>query len=327
MHPSIRVLAFAAGILTGCAAVAQAAAPIDRFPNRPLRLVVPFAPGGTNDFMGRVVAEKLSDRLGQPFVVDNRGGANMVVGSEIVAQSNPDGHTLLIVAAGFAVNPSIRKKLPYDSTRDFAPVGLVGGGPYLLVVHPSVPAKTVSEFIAWVKTKPRQVNYASSGVGSPPHLAAALLNTTAGIDMQHIPYKGGGAVLPDLLAGRVSLFFGSISTLRAHVQSGKVRAIAVTTTARNAAMPEVPTFIESGLAGYEVNGWYGLLVPGKTPRAVVKRLNAELRQALDDKDTRARFAARGIEPEPGTPEEFAALIKSETAKWAKVVRAAGIKPE
>jgi len=145
--------------------------------------------------------------------------------------------------------------------------------------------------------------------------------------MQHIPYKGGGAVLPDLLAGRVSLFFGSISTLRAHVQSGKVRAIAVTTTARNAAMPEVPTFIESGLAGYEVNGWYGLLVPGKTPRAVVKRLNAELRQVLDDKDTRARFAARGIEPEPGTPEEFAALIKSETAKWAKVVRAASIKPE
>lgn len=326
MHTWIRIIGLAAGVLAAFALI-QPPAQAQSFPGRPMRLVVPFAPGGTNDFMGRVVADKLAHRLGQPIIVDNRGGANMVVGSEIVAQSNPDGHTLLIVAAGFAVNPSIRTKLPYDSMRDFAPVGLVGGGPYLLVVHPSVPAKTVTEFIAWVKTKPGQVNYASSGVGSPPHLAAALLNTTAGIDMQHIPYKGGGAVLPDLLAGRVSLFFGSIATLRPHVQSGKVRAIAVTTAARNPAMPEVPTFMESGLANYEVNGWYGLLVPGKTPHGIVKRLNAELRQVLDDKDTRARFAVRGIEPEPGTPEEFAALIKSETAKWAKVVRAAGIKAE
>jgi tripartite-type tricarboxylate transporter receptor subunit TctC len=326
MHTSVRIFAFAAGILAAVA-VSQTPAQAQNFPNRPLRLVVPFAPGGTNDIIGRIVAEKLSDRLGQPVIVDNRGGANMVVGSEIVAQSNADGHTLLIVAAGFAVNPSIRTKLPYDSARDFAPVGLVGGGPYLLVVHPSVPAKTVNEFIAWVKSKPGQVNYASSGVGSPPHLAAELLNTTAGIDMQHIPYKGGGAVLPDLIAGRVSLFFGSIATLRPHVQSGKIRAIAVTTAARNAAMPEVPTFMESGLAGYEVNGWYGLLVPGKTPGAIVKRLNTELRRVLDDKDTRARFAARGIEPAPGMPDEFAALIKNETAKWAKVVRAAGIKQE
>lgn len=306
------------------AGYAQAAA---GYPERPVRLVVPFAPGGTNDVIGRIVAEKLAVRLGQPFVVDNRAGANSVVGSEIVAGANPDGHTLLIVAAGFAINPSLRRKLPYDTVRDFAPIGLVGGGPYLMVVHPSVPAKTVNEFITWVKARPGQVNYASVGVGSPPHLAAELLKITAGIDMQQIPYKGGGAVLPDLIAGRVSMFFGSISTLQPHVQTGKLRAIAVTTVQRATAMPELPTFIEAGLAGYEVNGWYGLLAPGKTPRAIVSRLNAELREVLADADTRQRFQSRGMDPASGTAQEFAALIRSEMAKWAKVIRAAGIKPE
>jgi tripartite-type tricarboxylate transporter receptor subunit TctC len=327
MHPSSRILALVAGMLAACAAISPPAAAQQQFPTRPLRLVVPFAPGGTNDIIGRIVAAKLAERLGQTVVVDNRGGANMVIGSEIVARASPDGHTLLIVAAGFAVNPSIRRKLPYDSARDFTPVGLVGGGPYLLVVHPSVPARTAGELAAWVKSKPGQVNYASSGVGSPPHLAAELFKATAGIDMQHIPYKGGGAVVPDLVAGRVSLFFGSIATLRPHVESGKLRAIAVTTKIRNAAMPEVPTFIESGFPGYEVDGWYGLLAPGKTPQPIIRRLNAELRGILDDPDTRARLAARGIEAAPGTPEEFAALIRNETEKWAKVVRAAGIQPE
>jgi len=326
MHISIRALT-AVSLLAAGAALVQASMPVVVFPNRPVRLVVPFAAGGTNDTLGRIVSEKLGERLGQPFVVDNRGGANMVVGSEIVARATPDGHTLLIVAAGFAVNPSIRRKLPYDSMRDFAPVGLVASGPYLMVVHPSVPAKTVREFIAWVKSRPGQVNYASTGTGSPPHLAAELLKVTAGIDMQHIPYKGGGAVLPDLLAGRVSMFFGSISTLRPHVQAGKLRAIAVTTVKRSSAMPDVPTFIESGLPGYEVAGWYGLLAPGKTPREIVHFLNGELRKALAEPDTRRRFAAHGADPGSGTAEEFGALIRSEITKWAKVVQAAGIKPE
>ena len=196
-----------------------------------------------------------------------------------------------------------------------------------MVINPTVPAKTVGEFTAWAKSKQGQVNYASSGTGSPPHLAAELLKIAAGIDMQHVPYKGGGAVLPDLMAGRVSMFFGSIATLRPHVQTGKLRAIAVTTVQRAAAMPEVPTFIESGLAGYEVNGWYGMLAPGKTPRAIVTQLNTALRQLLEEPDTRTRFASHGMEALPGTPEEFSALIRSEIAKWAKVVRAAGIKPE
>lgn len=308
----------------GVAAYAQSAR---HYPDRPVRLVVPFAPGGTNDVIGRIVGEKLAARLGQPVVVDNRAGANSVLGSEIVARAAPDGHTILIIAAGLAINPSLRKKLPYDTERDFAPIGLVGGGPYLMVVHPSVPAKTVGEFVAWAKTRPGQVNYASVGVGSPPHLAAELLKLIAGIDLNHVPYKGGGAVLPDLIAGRVSLFFGSISTLKPQVDAGKLRAIAVTTAHRASAMPQLPTFIEAGLKGYEVNGWYGLLAPGKTPAAIVNRLNADLRQVLNDPDTRARFLQRGMEPAPGSPQEFAALIRNEIAKWAKVIRAAGIQPE
>ena len=325
MKPGIRMSAlFAALISLSEIATTHGAS---RYPERPVRLVVPFAPGGTNDVMGRIVAERLAARLGQPFVVDNRAGANSVVGSEIVAGAMPDGHTLLIVAAGFAINPSLRRKLPYDTARDFAPVGRVGGGPYLMVVHPSIQARTVKEFVAWAKARPGQVNYASVGVGSPPHLAAELLKMTAAIDLKHIPYKGGGAVLPDLMAGRVSAFFGSISTLKPQVDAGKLRAIAVTTVKRAPAMPDLPTFIESGLEGYEVNGWYGLLAPGRTPAAIVNRLNGELRQVLDEPETRERFLQRGMEPAPGSAQEFGALIRSEIAKWEKVIRAAGIQPE
>ncbi len=317
----------ALGVLACCFVADAAVAQTTGYPSRPVRLVVPFAPSGTNDILGRIVGERLGERFGQPVVIDNRAGANSVVGAEIIAHATPDGYTLLIVSAGFAVNPSIVRVLPYDTGRDFAPIGLVGSGPYLMVVNPAVPAKTVKEFIAWVKSRPGQVNYASVGTGSPPHLAAELLRITANIDMQHVPYKGGSAVLPDLIAGRVSMFFGSIATLQPHVQAGRLRAIAVTTSQRASAMPELPTFIESGLAGYEVNGWYGLLGPGKTPRAIVNRLNAELRHVLAEPDTQARFVANGMDPAAGTADEFAALIRDEIAKWATVVRAAGIKPE
>jgi tripartite-type tricarboxylate transporter receptor subunit TctC len=297
------------------------------YPSRPVRLVVPFAPGGTNDILGRIVADKFSEKLGQPFVADNRGGANTVVGSEIVARATPDGHTLLIVSASIAVNPSLVHKLPYDTKRDFAPIGVVAGGPYLMVVHPAVPARTVNEFIAWAKSQQGKVNYASTGSGSPPHLCAELLKITTGINMQHIPYKGGGAVLPDLIAGRVPMFFGSIATLKAHVDSGRLRAVAMSTTQRAAAMPDVPTFIESGLSGYEVNGWYGLLTTGKTPHELVERLNSTLRQVLTDADTRAQLLKNGLDPAPTSADEFAKLLRTEIIKWAKVVKAAGIKPE
>ena len=317
-----RHCAVVASLLTAITAYAQSPYPI-----RPVRLVVPFAAGGTNDIIGRVVAEKFSEKLRQPFVADNRAGANTVVGSEIVARATPDGHTLLIVSASIAVNPSLVRKLPYDTERDFAPIGNVAGGPYLMVIHPAVPAKSVSEFIAWVKSQQGKVNYASTGSGGPPHLAAELLKITAGIEMQHIPYKGGGAVLPDLIAGRVSMFFGSIATLRPHVESGRLRAVGMSTAQRAAAMPDVPTFMESGLAGYEVNGWYGLLTTSNTPRAIIERLNGTLRQILNDADTRAQFLKNGLDPAPTSADEFARLLRIEIVKWAKVVKAAGIKPE
>lgn len=324
MLVSIRIAVAAAGLVIAVASLAQ---DVSGFPNRPLRLVVPFAPGGTNDSVGRVVADKLAARLGQPVVVDNRAGANSIVGCEIVAKAAPDGYTMVIVAAGFAVNPSLVRKLPYDSLRDFAPIGLVGDGPYLLVIHPSIPAKNLSEFIAWVKARPGQVNYASTGVGSPPHLAAELLRTMAGLDLVHVPYKGGGAVLPDLLSGRIPMFFGSVSTLAPHIKSGKLRGIAVTTPKRSPSIPELPTFIESGLKGYDVTGWYGILGPGKTPRAIVNRINGDLRQVLADPGTQAQLFQRGIDIQPGSPADFAELIQREIPKWAKVLAAAGIKAE
>ena len=329
MPTTIRMVYAAAHVALILLAIGAACAhaQIANYPTRPVRLVVPFAAGGTNDILGRIVADKFSERLGQPFIADNRAGANTVVGSEIVARATPDGHTLLIVSASIAVNPSLVRKLPYDTERDFASIGMVAGGPYLMVIHPAVPAKSVSEFIAWAKSQQGKVNYASTGAGSPPHLAAELLKITAGIDMQHIPYKGGGAVLPDLIAGRVSMFFGSIATLRPHVESGRVRAVGMTTAQRAASMPDVPTFVESGLAGYEVNGWYGLLTTGKTPRAIVERLNSTLRQILTDADTRAQFLKNGLDPAPGTADEFAKLLRTEIVKWGKVVNAAGIKAE
>jgi tripartite-type tricarboxylate transporter receptor subunit TctC len=307
--------------------VSIAQAQVANYPSRPVRLVVPFAAGGTNDILGRIVADKFSERLGQPFIADNRAGANTVVGSEIVARATPDGHTLLIVSASIAVNPSLVRKLPYDTERDFAPLGMVAGGPYLMVIHPAVPAKSISEFIAWAKSQQGKVNYASTGTGGPPHLCAELLKISAGIDMQHIPYKGGGAVLPDLIAGRVSMFFGSIATLKPHVDSGRVRAVAMSTVKRAAAMPDVPTFIESGLAGYEVNGWYGLFITAKVPRPIVDKLNSTLQQILTDADTRAQFLKHGLDPAPGTADEFAKLLRTELVKWAKVVKTAGITSE
>ncbi len=297
------------------------------YPARPIRLVVPLPPGGTNDTLGRIVSDRLAERLGQQIVVDNRPGGNSQIGSAIVARANPDGYTLLIMGAGHAINPSIHRALPYDTERDFSPIGQVAGGPYLLVIHPSIPAKTVKEYVSWVKARPRQVSYASASLGNPTHLAGELFNIAAGIDMQHIPYKGGSALLPDLVAGRVSMTFSSISTVQSNVNAGRLRPIAVTTVRRSPYLPDVPTFIESGLAGFEINAWYGILTTGKTPRAIVNRLNAELRAVLAEPQTRDRMQKHGLDPQPNTADEFTALIGAEMAKWAKVVRDAGIQKE
>ncbi len=297
------------------------------YPSRPVRLVIPFAPGGTADTIGRIVSDNLMVRLGKPVVLDSRPGANSIVGCQIVAQSNPDGHTLIVVAAGFAVNPSLVKKLPYDSLRDLAPVGLVGNGPYLLVIHPSIPAKTVSEFVAYAKSRPGEISYATTGIGSPGHLAGELLRAMTGINWVHVPYKGGGAVMPDMLSGRVGSHYSSVSTAANHVRAGRLTAIAMTTPKRSPAMPEVPTFDESGLKGYDVTGWYGILASGKTPAAIVNRINGELQKVLADAGTLKRLDQIGIEPVPGTPAAFAMLIRTEIPKWARLLKTAGVEPE
>jgi tripartite-type tricarboxylate transporter receptor subunit TctC len=259
-------------------------------------------------------------------VVDNRPGANAQIGSAIVARANPDGNTLLMIGAGHATNPSLIKQLPYDNERDFAPVGLVAGGPYLMVIHPAIPAKTAKEFAAWVRSKP-DVNYASAGAGSPTHLSGELFKLSAGLNMLHVAYKGGGALLPDLLAGRMSMTFTSFATGGAHVSSGRLRPIAVTTKKRAPQMPDVPTFMESGYPDVEVNAWYGMLTTGRTPRPRVTRLSTSLQQVLADAQVRDQIQKTGLNVESTTADEFAELIRRDTVKWAKVVKAAGIQPE
>ncbi|MCC6533160.1 MAG: tripartite tricarboxylate transporter substrate binding protein [Burkholderiales bacterium] len=297
------------------------------YPNRPMRMVVPFAPGGTVDIIGRIVADKLAERLGQAVVVDNRPGANAIVGSEIVARALPDGHTLLVVPAGFAVNPSLRKQMPYDTQRDLAPVGILGSSFYVMVITAAIPANNLREFIAWAKARPGQLSYASTGTGALTHLAAELFKSAAGVDMTHVPYKGGGALMPDLLAGRVVAFFGTMPTVAPQVRSGKLKALAVSTAKRPSTAPEIPTFIEGGLPGFEVAGWFGMLTTGRTPSAIVRRLDDELRAVLHEADAKERFLKHGMEVEHRSAAEFAALLVREVAQWRKVVGAAGIKPE
>jgi len=316
--PALIAAAALAGAATTVAAQGQS--------TRPTRLVVPLAPGGTNDTLGRIVAGPLAERLGQQIVVDNRPGGNSQIGSAIVAKAVPDGRTLLIMGAGHAINPSLQKSLPYDTERDFAPVSLVGGGPYLLVIPTAIAAQTAKEFVAWVRARPGKVSYASAGVGNPTHLAGELFKSVARIDMQHVPYKGGNAVLPDLIAGRVSAFFSSVTTSQAHIQAGRLRALAVTTAKRSPFVPDVPTLMESGIA-VEVDAWYGILTTARTPRATVERLNAELRKVLADPAIHETIVKQGITPQSNTPEEFVALIHKDIEKWKKVVQTAGSEPE
>lgn len=307
---------------------AYAAAAPAQSQSRPVRLVVPLAPGGTNDTLARIVSERMGERLGQSVVVDNRPGANAQIGSAIVARATPDGNTLLMIGAGHATNPSLIKQLPYDTERDFAPVGMVAGGPYLVVIYPGVPAKTAKEFAAWVKSRPGQVSYGSAGAGSPTHLAGELFRMAAGgLDMQHVPYKGGSAVMPDLLSGRIAMTVTSPATGGLHLNAGRLRAIGVTTATRVPQLPEIPTFVESGFPDFEVNAWYGMLTTGRTPPARVNRLSTALQQTLAEPQTREQIQKQGLTVEASSAEQFANIIRRDTVKWAKVVKAAGIQPE
>jgi tripartite-type tricarboxylate transporter receptor subunit TctC len=309
-----------------CAAAVQAQ-PKDTWPGRPIRIVVPQTPGASTDLTARLIAQKLSPVLGQPVIVENRPGAGSIVGTELVANATPDGHTLLVVASSITLNPILHKNLPFDPQRDLAPITQLSSFPNMLVVYPGLPVKTVQDLIALAKSKPGALNYGSAGTATGTHLSAELFKYMTGTDMVHVPYKGGGAAMPALLGGQVQLMFSTTVTAMPHVRGGKLRAVAVTSGKRWPTLPDIPTIAESGVPGYDHTPWNGFLAPAKTPRAVIGRLNEEVAKILHAPDTRSIFTNDGAEPVGNKPEEFAAIIKSETAKWTKVVKAAGIKAD
>ena len=294
------------------------------FTDKVVRVVVPFAPGGSTDIVARITAQKLSERLKTQVVIDNRGGGGGNIGSDLVAKAPPDGHTLLIGTVGsLTINPSLYKRMPYDPIRDLTPIAYFGSTPNILVVHPSLPVKSVRELISLARSKPGQLNYASAGTGGSVHLAGELFKSMAKVDMIHVPYKGSGPALIDLLGGHTQLMFSTMPPALPHAKSGRLRALGMTGVRRSPLVPDLPTIAESGLAGYEITQWWGLLGPAAMPAAVVTRLNSEMNAVLQQADVKERFAAEGAETAPNTPQWFASFMKSETAKWGKVVKASG----
>jgi len=306
----------------------HAAAAADAYPAKPVRFVVAFPPGGGTDIIARSIAQKLTERIAQQVVVDNRPGAGGNIGTDIVAKSAPDGYTMLMGSAGpLAINASLFGKMPFDPIKDLAPVTLAASTPNVLVVHPSLRAATVKELIALAKARPGEINFASSGHGTPAHLAGELFNSMAGVKMVHVPYKGAAPALADLLGGQVQLMFSTMPPALPHVKDGKLRALAVTSAKRSPAAPDLPTLDEIALPGFEANTWHGVVVPAGTPATIVARLNREIVAILHLPEVVERLSGQGAEPVGSTPEEFAAYIRSETLKWAKVVRDSGAKAE
>lgn len=294
------------------------------FPNRPIKVIIPFPPGGPTDVLGRIVAQKLSERLGQSFVIDNKPGASGMIGADMVAKSQPDGYTLLVNASLHVINPSLYEKTRYDAIADFTPLSNLADVPLVLVVNPQTPAQTVKELIAWVKNSKSPINFASSGNATAPHLAGEAFKVATGIEnMQHVPYKGSSPALTDLLSGQVQMMFDSLPSSQPFIKSGALKAIAVTTQRRSTALPNVPTIAESGLAGFNFSTWYGMWAPKSTPQPIVQKLSTEIAQITRLPDVRERFLALGAEPVGNTAEEFAAFTKSELNKWARVVKQSG----
>ena len=309
-------------LLAPVAATAQGAA----YPGKPIRFVVPFPPGGGTDILSRALGQKMSQSLGQPFVIDNRPGAGGNIGADLAAKSPPDGYTLVMgQTSNLAVNPSLYAKLPYDPIRDFAPITLVTETPIVVVVAQSSPIKSVADLIAQAKAKPGTINFASPGNGTVGHLAGELFKKMAGVDLVHIPYRGATPALTDLIGGQINLYFASAPVAMPQIKGGRIRAIAVTSRTRSPALPEVPTLAESGLTGFDASSWYGLLAPAGTPRDIIAKLHAAATQAMKESDLKDSMTAEGGEPIGNTPEQFAAFIKSEGAKWAKVVKESGAK--
>jgi tripartite-type tricarboxylate transporter receptor subunit TctC len=323
MHPllSRRVLVAAAVL-----ALATGSAFSQSWPTKPVHLVIPFPAGGSTDVVGRVIAEKVSQSIGQPVVVENRAGAGGTTGSSVVAKSAPDGYTFLMgTSSTHAIAPALYAKPPYDVARDFAPVTLLGTATILMVVHPSVPAKSVAEFIAWAKARPGQVMFGSTGNGSVSHLTAEYFKSLAGLDMQHIPYKGDTPMTLDLVAGRVHVAFGTAVAFLPHVQAGKLNALAVTDAKPSPVAPRLPTVASSGLQGFEALQWFGLLAPAGTPRDVVTRMHTEVAKALQLPDVQEKLQGLGMQIIGGGPDPFGAFMRSESAKWTKIVRDSGAK--
>jgi tripartite-type tricarboxylate transporter receptor subunit TctC len=297
------------------------------YPSRPIRFIVPFPPGGGNDIVGRVVALKLGEALNQSVVVDNRGGAGGTIGTDLTAKAPPDGYTILINNISLAVNATLIPKLPYDTLKDLAPVTLVGRQPNILVVHPGVPVKTMQDLIDLARAKPGQVTYGSGGVGTASHLATELLKLMTKTEMTHVPYKGLGPALTDLIGGRLTLIISTMASALPQLKAGKLRPVAVTTVQRSPFFPEVPTMNEAGVKGYEFSTWYGLMVPAGTPKAVIDRLNTETAKVLAQPFVKEQFAVQGVDTTPSSPAEFGQYLKTEVAKWGKVVKASGATPE
>jgi tripartite-type tricarboxylate transporter receptor subunit TctC len=317
-------LIIATTLTLGTCALAQAQ--VQDYPAKTVRVIVPFAPGGSNDIVGRLLAAHLSDRLGRQFVIDNRGGAGGLVGTEMVWKAAPDGYTLLVVSVAFPMNAAVYK-LPYDPMKAFTPVVLLGTGTNGFAVHPALPVKNVKELIALAKARPGQMQYSSAGVATFQHLSSEMFKSMAGVNILHVPYKGGGPATIDLIAGQVQMSIASLIVILPHQRSGKIRIIATGGAKRSATLPETPTIAESGVPGYEANNWWGVMAPAGVPEAIVRKLNTESNTVMNLPDTKKRLTAEGAEPFSVTPEQFTKHIAAEIAKWGKVTKDAGIKAE
>lgn len=315
------------GALALLAAVASVQAHAQAYPQRPIRMIVGLPVGGSTDLLGRLLAAKLGERLGQQVVFENRPGASGIIGTDLVAKSQPDGYTLLMAAGSFGVLTSLYPQLPFDTAKDFAPVALFATSPYLLAIHPALPVKTLTELIEWAKARPGQINLAASTPGSVQRLSGELLKRQAGIDMLYVPYKGTGALIPDLLGGRLQAAIDNVLVLAPHIKTGALRGLAVTSARRSAVVPELPTIAESGLPGFQASGWFGVLAAAATPPAVIDRLNQAIAAIMQQADVRSRLLAQGAEPLSGPPSELRRLLVREKEVWGRVIREAGVKPD
>jgi tripartite-type tricarboxylate transporter receptor subunit TctC len=319
LNPIAALLAIYASLWSGWAAAG--------YPERPIRLIVPYSVGGTADFSARLVGAKLTEALGQQVVIDNRGGGGSTVGTALVARANPDGYTLLVNNIGLAVNETLRPERPYNALKDLAPISRIGATPSVLVVNNAFPAKSLAEFLALARSQPGKIAFGSAGVGSSTHLAMSYFQSLAKIALHHVPYQGGGPAVRDAIAGHVQCTLSPVPTVYGHLKAGRLRALAVTSSKRFVTLPDLPTIAESGVPGFEFSTWFGLLAPAATPKQIIARLNEATVNGLNSADLREKFLSQGLEPQPSTPEKFGDFLRSEISKWREVIESAGIKPQ